>query len=35
MRSTEDLAQGGGKDPARLPEAMAAVRAAVEAATRG
>jgi alanyl-tRNA synthetase len=30
-----DLAQGGGKDAARLPEALAAVRATVEAAARG
>ena len=30
-----DLAQGGGKDPAKVPEALAAVRAAVEAAARG
>ncbi len=30
-----DLAQGGGKDAARLPEALAAVRAVVEAAARG
>ena len=30
-----DLAQGGGKDAARLPEALAAVRAMVEAAARG
>ena len=30
-----DLAQGGGKDPARVPDALAAVRAAVETTARG